>query len=76
MAEYEMIAFRDDKAEPVEIQWFGARPSDEWITKLAESAGLGTYTGPSTNAANYENGYIEIRKHSASTNHPPAKKKK
>jgi hypothetical protein len=76
MSEYEMIAFRDDKAEPVESQWFGSRPSDEWITKLAESAGLGNYLGPGTNVANYGNGYIEIRKHSKSTNHPPAKKRR
>lgn len=75
MAEYEMIAFRDDQAEPVEIQWFGHRPSDEWITKLAESAALGTYTGPSMNVANYENGYIEVRKHTNNYTPPPAKKK-
>lgn len=79
MAEYEMIAFRDDKAESVASMWFGSRPSDEWVEKLAGEAELGNFLSkeyPNNVILNYDNGYIEVRKHSASTNHPPAKKKK
>lgn len=80
MAEYEMVAFRDDKAESVASSWFGQRPTDDWVYKLAGEAGFGNLIGTGTVngnvAINFDNGYIEVRKHTNNINHPPAKKRK
>jgi hypothetical protein len=80
MAEYELVAFRDDKAESVASMWFGQRPDDEWVYKLAAEAGFGNLINTGTvhgnRAINFDNGYIEVRKHTNSAKLPPAKKRK
>lgn len=81
MAEYEMTAFRDDKAEYVETMLFGSRPSDEWVHKLSERSDLegtpkkqGLYNGGDIHL-NYDNGYIVVRKHIKNFDGPPATKR-
>lgn len=78
MAEYEMTAFRSDKEEPVQTMWFGQRPSDEWVHKLAKNAKLGQFVEKQWSpeiTLKHEHGYIEVRKHTHNTNLPPAKKR-
>lgn len=66
MAEYEMVAFRDDKNESVASMWFGQRPTDEWVYKLAEDAELGEFRVKHVREhvhLGFENGFIIVRKH-------------
>lgn len=66
MSEYEMTAFLNDSTEPVETQWFGSTPSDEWVYKLAENTKLGEFQFKSWNGhvhLSFDNGYIEVHKH-------------
>ncbi|UDL16745.1 hypothetical protein SEA_ATUIN_52 [Arthrobacter phage Atuin] len=67
MAEYELVAFRDDKAESVDSMLFGSRPSDEWVYKLADKANLGDYKYKTYAYGephlNFDNGFIVVRKH-------------
>jgi len=71
MAEYEMSAFRDDKAAPVETIRSGERPSEESIHKMAEKANLGGYNFRYWRTElrveghvqlDFDNGHIDIRK--------------
>lgn len=61
-----MTAFLGPDGVPVKTYWFGSRPSDEWVYKLADEANLGKFeykSVPSHVKLDFTRGWLEVHKH-------------
>lgn len=66
MSDYHLQAYLDPAAEPVADMWLQSSSQiAEYLPKLAERAGLGTYVDKKSSNGRfvYENGEIQAKKH-------------